>query len=91
MMDSRQWIRRQTFKTGIIESALKDADKDERKFTRCIMTIRNRSPKLSPPGSGLNRGQRDVLKVSIKADTESTLQYLYKKWIKIRLPFAPQK
>ena len=29
--ESRKWIRRETFKTGIIEATVKDADKDEKK------------------------------------------------------------
>lgn len=82
--DSRQWIRRQTFKTGIIESALKDADKDERKVYEMYYDYSEPVAKIVPHRVlALNRGAKEgVLKVSIKADTESTLQYLYKKWIK---------
>lgn len=39
--ESRKWIRGETAKSGIIESVLKDAEKDEKKCTKCIMNMKN--------------------------------------------------
>src|SRR5690606_2870364 len=82
--ESRKWIRRETFKTGIIESSVKDAEKDEKNVYEMYYEYSEPVAKIVPHRVlALNRGvKEEVLRVSIKPDTDSILNYLYKKWIK---------
>lgn len=82
--DSRKWIRRETFKTGVIESTLKDGEKDEKNVYEMYYEYSEPVGKIVPHRIlALNRGEKeDVLRVSVKPDVESILHYLHKKWIK---------
>ena len=81
--ESRKWIRRETSKTGIIEAAVKDADKDEKKVYEMYYSYEEPVNKIVPHRIlALNRGEKEgILRVSIKPDIEFILKYLNKKWI----------
>lgn len=82
--DSRKWIRRETFKTGVIESTLKDGEKDEKNVYEMYYEYSEPVGKIVPHRIlALNRGEKEeVLRVSIKPDVEAIVHYLHKKWIK---------
>lgn len=82
--DSRKWIRNETFKSGAIVSVIKDGDKDEKKVYEMYYEYEEPVRKIVPHRIlALNRGEReDVLKVSIKADTDGIIGYLEKRWIR---------
>ncbi|HEY4551501.1 MAG TPA: Tex family protein [Bacillus sp. (in: firmicutes)] len=81
--ESRKWIRRETSKTGIIEAAVKDADKDEKQVYEMYYSYEEPVNKIVPHRIlALNRGEKEgILRVSIKPDIEFILKYLNKKWI----------
>ncbi|MBB6447663.1 Tex family protein [Bacillus benzoevorans] len=82
--DGRKWIRRETSRKGIIESAVKDAEKDEKKVYEMYYAYEEPVSKIVPHRIlALNRGvKEEILRVAIKADVEFILKYLNKKWIK---------
>ena len=82
--DGRKWIRRETINKGMIESAVKDADKDEKKVYEMYYSYEEPVSKIVPHRIlALNRGvKEEILRVSIKPDIEFILKYLNKKWIK---------
>lgn len=82
--ESRKWIRRETFKTGVIESTLKDGEKDEKNVYEMYYEYSEPVGKIVPHRIlALNRGEKEeVLRVSIKPDVEAIIHYLHKKWIK---------
>ena len=81
--ESRKWIRRETSKTGIIEAAVKDADKDEKQVYEMYYSYEEPVNKIVPHRIlALNRGEKEgILRVSIKPDIEFILKFLNKKWI----------
>src|SRR3954451_4578796 len=81
--ESRKWIRRETSKTGIIEAAVKDADKDEKQVYEMYYSYEVPVNKIVPHRIlALNRGEKEgILRVSIKPDIEFILKYLNNKWI----------
>ena len=82
--EGRKWIRRETHNKGIIETVVKDAEKDEKKVYEMYYAYEEPVSKILPHRVlALNRGEKeDILRVSIKPDVDSILNYLYKKWIK---------
>ncbi len=82
--ESRKWIRKETFKSGTIVSAVKEKDKDEKKIYEMYYEYEEPVSKIVPHRIlALNRGEKeDVLRVAIKANTDFILSYLSKKWIK---------
>ena len=82
--EGRKWIRRETHNKGIIETVVKDAEKDEKKVYEMYYEYEEPVSKILPHRVlALNRGEKeDILRVSIKPDVDSILNYLYKKWIK---------
>ena len=60
--ESRKWIRRETSKTGIIESAVKDADKDEKKVYEMYYSYEEPVNKIVPHRIlALNRGEKEEI------------------------------
>ncbi|MCQ6276961.1 RNA-binding transcriptional accessory protein [Bacillus sp. V3B] len=88
--ESRKWIRRETSKKGVIESTVKDADKDDKKVYEMYYSYEEPVSKIVPHRIlALNRGEKeDILRVNIKPDVEFILQYLNKKWIRNSSSFA---
>lgn len=82
--DGRKWIRRETFQSGMIESAVKDAEKDEKNVYEMYYDYTEPVGKIVPHRIlALNRGEKeDVLKVGVKPNVDSIINYLKKKWIK---------
>jgi protein Tex len=82
--DGRKWIRKETFKAGMVESSVKDADKDEKKVYEMYYEYEEPVSKIVPHRIlALNRGEKEeIVRVSIKVNTEQILSYLSKKWIR---------
>ncbi len=82
--DSRKWIREQTAKTGTIESTVKDEAKDEKKVFEMYYEYEEPISKIVPHRTlALNRGEKEeILRISLKPNTDFILKYLHKKWIK---------
>lgn len=81
---SRKWIRAETVKTGFVESAVKDAEKDEKKVYEMYYEYSEPIGKIVPHRTlAFNRGEKeDILRISIKPNMERMMEYLVKKWIK---------
>lgn len=84
--DGRKWIRKETFKAGTVESAVKDADKDEKKVYEMYYEYEEPVSKIVPHRIlALNRGEKEeIIRVSIKVNTEQIVSYLSKKWIRVQ-------
>ncbi|MCM3571165.1 Tex family protein [Neobacillus mesonae] len=82
--DGRKWIRRETFKSGEVVSVVKDADKDEKNVYEMYYEYEEPVSKIVPHRIlALNRGEKEeILRVSIKMNTDRILSYLAKKWVK---------
>lgn len=82
--DSRKWIRSETTKSGLVEAAVKDMEKDEKKVYEMYYEYSEPISKVVPHRTlALNRGEKeDVLRVAIKPNVERNMGYLTKKWIK---------
>ncbi|WP_108671730.1 Tex family protein [Peribacillus acanthi] len=80
----RQWIRTQTFTSGMIQAALKDGEKDEKRVFENYYEYEEPIQKIVPHRVlALNRGENEgVLKVSLKAGTDRIVSYIEKKIIK---------
>lgn len=84
--DGRKWIRKETFKAGTVESSVKDADKDEKKVYEMYYEYEEPVSKIVPHRIlALNRGEKEeIIRVSIKMNTEQIVSYLSKKWIRVQ-------
>jgi protein Tex len=82
--EGRKWIRNETFKSGKVESTVKDADKDEKKVYEMYYEYEEPVNKIVPHRIlALNRGEKeDILRVSIKMNNDIILSYLSRKWIR---------
>jgi len=82
--EGRKWIRNETFKSGKVESAVKDADKDEKKVYEMYYEYEEPVNKIVPHRIlALNRGEKeDILRVSIKMNNDIILSYLSRKWVR---------
>ncbi len=81
----RQWIRTTTFKNGSIQSVLKDEEKDEKKIFENYYEYEEPVHKIVPHRVlALNRGEKEeVLKISIKIDSDRILSYISRQIIKV--------
>jgi protein Tex len=90
--ESRKWIRNETFKSGMVESTVKDADKDEKNVYEMYYEYEEPVNKIVPHRIlALNRGEKeDILRVSIKMSNDIILSYLSRKWVRVQhSPAAP--
>ncbi|MDQ6595531.1 RNA-binding transcriptional accessory protein [Bacillus salipaludis] len=90
--EGRKWVRKETFKSGTVSSAVKEEDKDEKKVYEMYYEYEEPVSKIVPHRIlALNRGEKeDILRVSIKMNTDLILNYLSKKWIRNQhSPAAP--
>jgi protein Tex len=90
--ESRKWIRNETFKSGKVESTVKDADKDEKNVYEMYYEYEEPVNKIVPHRIlALNRGEKeDILRVSIKMSNDIILSYLSRKWVRVQhSPAAP--
>ncbi|PAC32305.1 RNA-binding transcriptional accessory protein [Caldifermentibacillus hisashii] len=80
----RKWIRFETMKRGIIESAVKDGEKDEKQVFEMYYEYEEPVGKIVPHRIlALNRGEKEgILKVSVKPDIEKIITYLKQSFIK---------
>ncbi|MBS4175500.1 Tex family protein [Bacillus sp. FJAT-49736] len=80
----REWIRQDTYKTGIISSTVKKEENDEKKVFEMYYEYQEPVRKIVPHRIlALNRGEKeDVLRVSIHPDTERIISQLSKRVIK---------
>jgi uncharacterized protein len=81
---SRKWIRKETARTGVVVSVVKDAEKDEKKVYEMYYEYEEQVSKIVPHRTlALNRGEKEeILRVSIKSNTDVMIGYLSKKWIR---------
>ncbi len=81
--DSRKWIRRESFKTGTVSATVKDEEKDEKKVYEMYYEYEEPISKIVPHRIlALNRGEKEeILRVSVKVNTDMMMNYLSKKWI----------
>jgi protein Tex len=81
--NSRKWIRTETTKRGMVESEVKDKEKDEKNVYEMYYEYVEPISKIVPHRIlALNRGEKEgILRVAIKVETESVLNYLNRKWI----------
>ncbi|MGG0717822.1 Tex family protein [Robertmurraya massiliosenegalensis] len=82
--DGRKWIRSETFKSSVIESSVKDAEKDEKNVYEMYYDYSEPVHKIVPHRVlALNRGEKeDILRTSLKPNVDRILTYLNRKWIK---------
>jgi len=81
--DSRKWIRNETFKTGSIESSVKNEEQDEKNVYEMYYEYAEPVSKVVPHRIlALNRGEKeDLLRVSIKPKADVIMSYLQRKWV----------
>ncbi|HAQ06639.1 MAG TPA: RNA-binding transcriptional accessory protein [Bacillus bacterium] len=81
--ESRKWIRNETFKSGSIESAVKNEELDEKKVYEMYYEYSEPVSKVVPHRIlALNRGEKEeLLRVSIKPKIDLIMNYLQRKWI----------
>ncbi|MED3561773.1 Tex family protein [Bacillus xiapuensis] len=90
--DSRKWIRKETFKSGTVSSTVKEEEKDEKKVYEMYYEYEEPVSKIVPHRIlALNRGEKEeILRVSIKMNTDFIMNYLSKKWVRNQhSPAAP--
>ncbi|WHY67337.1 Tex family protein [Neobacillus sp. SuZ13] len=90
--ESRKWIRKETFKSGAVVSVVKDAEKDEKNVYEMYYEYEEPVNKIVPHRIlALNRGEKeDILRVSLKMNSDLILSYLSRKWIRAQhSPAAP--
>lgn len=81
----RQWIRASTFTYGMIVSAVKDEEKDEKGIYENYYEYEEPLQKIVPHRVlALNRGEKeDILRISIKVDATRILSYIERKKITV--------
>jgi protein Tex len=82
--ESRKWIRKEMTRTGTVVSAAKDKEKDEKKVYEMYYEYEEPVSKIVPHRTlALNRGEKEeILRVSIKSNTDAMISYLSKKWLR---------
>ncbi|WP_438823760.1 Tex family protein [Bacillus sp. JJ1764] len=82
--ESRKWVRRETFKSGAVTSTVKEAENDEKNVYEMYYEYEEPVNKIVPHRIlALNRGEKeDILRVSIKVNSDLIRAYLSKRWIK---------
>ncbi len=80
----REWIRQETYRNGILVSADKDAEADEKKVYQMYYEYEEAVSRIVPHRIlAINRGEKEeILKVKITADTTKIALYLSKQVIK---------
>ncbi|VEF49450.1 Tex-like protein [Bacillus freudenreichii] len=80
----RQWIRDETFRSGQVMSEVKKEELDEKSVYEMYYRYEEPVKRIVPHRVlALNRGEKeDILRVSIKPDTEKIITYLKRKFIK---------
>ncbi len=80
----RQWIRKEFFHSGMITSVGKNIDQDEKKVFENYYDYEEPVKRIVPHRTlALNRGEKEeILKVSIKMDSEKILPYIERRLIK---------
>lgn len=83
----RDWIRRYIHENGVIQSRVKEAEKDERKVYEMYYEYQEPVGKMAPHRVlAVNRGEREgILKVKIDLDERPVLHHMEKKWAKTEL------
>lgn len=81
---NRDWIRKETFKTGIISSSLKKEENDPKKVFEMYYEYEEPVSKIVPHRVlALNRGEKEeVLRVTIQPNVEKIIGELFRKAIK---------
>nr|WP_147535907.1 Tex family protein [Bacillus marasmi] len=82
--ESRKWIRQETFKHGLIETSVKDKEKDEKNVYEMYYQYEEPVQKIVPHRVlAVNRGEKEeIIRVAVKPNVDAILNYLLKKWIK---------
>ncbi|WP_163102425.1 Tex family protein [Peribacillus alkalitolerans] len=80
----RQWIRTHTFSSGMIQSTVKDLEKDEKRVFENYYEYEEPIQKIVPHRVlALNRGENEgIVKVSLKADPDRIVAYIERSIIK---------
>jgi protein Tex len=80
----REYIRNHTFRKGVIETKVKNEEKDEKNLFEMYYEYREPVSKVVPHRVlAMNRGEKeDVIKVNIQPDAEAILQYIQRQVIK---------
>ncbi|MGM7636911.1 Tex family protein [Bacillus sp. Hm123] len=80
----REWIRKESFRTGVIQSTLKKDAEDEKNIFEMYYSYEEPVARIVPHRTlALNRGEKEgVLKVTIQADIDKVIHYLTKRYIK---------
>lgn len=81
--DSRKWIRNETYKSGSIDSSVKNEEQDEKNVYEMYYEYSEPVNKVVPHRIlALNRGEKeDLLRVSIKPKADVIMSYLQRKWV----------
>ncbi|WP_430510769.1 Tex family protein [Gottfriedia solisilvae] len=80
----RKWIRESTYRKGLIEASVKDADKDEKKVYEMYYEYSEPISKIVPHRIlAMNRGEKeDILKISVQSPYEDIISFLGRNVIK---------
>jgi len=80
----REWIREDTYKTGVISSSVKKAENDDKKVFEMYYEYEEPVRKIVPHRIlALNRGEKeDILRITIQPDTDRIMDKLSKKVVK---------
>jgi protein Tex len=80
----REYIRNHTFRKGVIETKVKNEEKDEKNVFEMYYEYREPVSKVVPHRVlAMNRGEKeDVIKVNIQPDADAILQYMQRQVIK---------
>lgn len=77
----REWIRKETYQSGIITSVVKNEEKDEKRIFENYYSYEEPVKRIVPHRIlAINRGEKeDILRVSIQSNTERIFSFLHKK------------
>lgn len=80
----RQWIRTETFKHGVIETIVKDEEKDEKKVYEMYYEYKEPIHKVVPHRVlAMNRGEKEgILRVAVETPLDRIITYLHRKIVK---------
>ncbi|HFJ9442486.1 MULTISPECIES: Tex family protein [Bacillus] len=80
----RSWIRNVTFRKGVMSSAVKDEEKDEKNIYEMYYSYEEPLQKVVPHRVlAMNRGEKeDILRVSVVPPVDEIVTFLYKKVIR---------
>ncbi|KMY52814.1 hypothetical protein AC623_01415 [Bacillus sp. FJAT-27231] len=78
----RQWVRDETFRNGVIHSAAKNSELDEKNVYEMYYTYEEPVAKIVPHRIlALNRGEKeDILRVTIQTDADKIVRYMSKQY-----------